>query len=215
MNADAFIYSGVFLVEREVMFMKKKTLLLLLSISLCSLLIACSSSAPSDNIQAETQMDVGDASKISEPLYDHINNDDYYDMLTKYNDIFMEAMSIIPSNQVSTLIGNDASISEVVTEIDRVLSEIDISASKLQKYYDTFDQNRSEAPMQTKIMTMLSNAQSALAQYKMAMEDLKLYSISPEQEYMDNFTKYIQKSEQSIEDYNTVLREELSKLGKN
>lgn len=195
--------------------MKKKLLVLMMAAMMSLSAVACSSSSPSDNFQGEVQTDITNASKTSEPLYDHINNDDYYNMLTKYNDIFMGAMSIVSSNQVSALIGNDASINDVVTEIDRVLSEIEISSAELQEYYDAFDRNRSEAPMQTRIMTMLSDAQSALTQYKMAMEYLKWYSSSPEQEYIDGFAKHTQKAEQSIEDYNSVLEEELSKLGKN
>lgn len=194
--------------------MKKKILSLLLSVLLCASLTACSSSAP-DNFQEEAQTDVDNINELPEPLYDHISNDDYFDMLTQYNDIFMDAMSIVSTNQVSTLISNDATISDVIAEIDRVLSEIEISSSELQGYYDTFNQNHSEAPMQTRIMTMLSYAQSALTQYKMAMEDLKWYLVTPNQDYIDGFTEYAQKAQDSIEDYNTVLNEELSKLGKN
>ena len=66
--------------------------------------------------------------------------------------------------------------------------------------------------MQTRIMTLLSDAQSALTQYEMAMEYLKSYSTSPNQEYLDSFTEYAQKAQESIDDYNSVLNEELSKL---
>ena len=133
-------------------------------------------------------------------------------MLENYNEIFMDEMSIVSTNQVASLISEDATIDEVVSEIDRVLAEIELSSSVLQEYYDTFDQNRSEAPMQTRIMTLLSDAQSALTQYEMAMEYLKSYSTSPNQEYLDSFTEYSQKAQESIDDYNSVLNEELSKL---
>lgn len=192
--------------------MKKKTLSFLLSILLCPSLVSCSPSV-SDNLQTETQEESRDVGTSDEPLYNHISNDDYLNMLNEYNDIFMDAMSIVSTNQVSTLISNDATITEVVAEIDRVLSEIEISSAELQAYYDTFYQTRSEAPMQTKIMTMLSCAQSSLTQYKIAMENLKQYSLSPNQEYMDGFSKYTQKSQESIEEYNSVLNEELFKLG--
>lgn len=190
--------------------MKKKVVLILLSLLVSISAISCvsvpdsSNSATSDNLSQDG---------ASAQLYSHITNDDYLEMLENYNEIFMDEMSIISTNQVSSLISQDATISEVVTEIDRVLSEIDSASASLQKYYDTFDQNRSEAPMQTRIMTLLSDAQSALTQYKMAMEYLEWYSSSSNQEYLDGFTEYTQKAQESINDYNTVLEDELSKLG--
>ena len=136
-------------------------------------------------------------------------------MLNEYNEIFMDALSIVSTNQVASLISENATIGEVVAEIDRVLAEIEVSSAELQEYYDTFDQNRSDAPMQTRIMTLLSDAQSALTQYKMAMEDLKWYSSTSNEDYMDGFLEYSQKAQDSISDYNSVLNEELSKLGEN
>lgn len=194
--------------------MKKKVVSILTLLLFSVSLISCGpTSASSDSTEAETIIsdDVA-SSEESTPLYDHISNEDYLDMLENYNEIFMDQMSIVSTNQVASLISEDAAIDEVVSEIDRVLAEIELSSSVLQEYYDTFDQNRSEAPMQTRIMTLLSDAQSALTQYEMAMEYLKSYSTSPNQEYLDSFTEYAQKAQESIDDYNSVLNEELSKL---
>lgn len=194
--------------------MKKKVVSILTLLLFSVSLISCgSTSASSDSTEAETIIsdDVA-SSEEGAPLYDHISNEDYLDMLDNYNEIFMDEMSIVSTNQVASLISEDATIDEVVSEIDRVLAEIELSSSVLQEYYDTFDQNRSEAPMQTRIMTLLSDAQSALTQYEMAMEYLKSYSTSPNQEYLDSFTEYSQKAQESIDDYNSVLNEELSKL---
>lgn len=194
--------------------MKKKILSIILSMSLAAVIISCGSASDADeSIEAEsiTPSDTAQDDSTTQ-LYDHISNEDYLEMLDTYNDIFMDEMSIVSTNQVSALIAEDATIEEVVTEIDRVLTEIETSGDVLQEYYDTFDQNRSEAPMQTRIMTLLSDAQSALTQYEMAMEYLKWYSESPNQEYLDGFTEYAQKSQESIEDYNDVLNEELEKL---
>lgn len=194
--------------------MKKKVVSLLTLLLVSVSLISCRSASTSSDI-AESDAVISDEVTSSEeniPLYDHISNEDYLDMLENYNEIFMDQMSIVSTNQVASLISEDATIDEVVAEIDRVHAEIDLSSSVLQEYYDTFDQNRSEAPMQTRIMTLLSDAQSALTQYEMAMEYLKSYSTSPNQEYLDGFTEYAQKAQESIDDYNSVLNEELSKL---
>lgn len=196
--------------------MKNKALSLLLSISACATVVSCSPSTPPpensvSDAHEEVAVDYSDESIT--PLYDHISNDDYLDMLEEYNEIFMDALSIVSTNQVASLISENATIGEVVAEIDRVLAEIEVSSAELQEYYDTFDQNRSEAPMQTRIMTLLSDAQSALTQYKMAMEDLKLYSSTSNEDYMNGFLEYSQKAQDSISDYNSVLNEELSKLG--
>lgn len=203
-----------FLGEREEN-MKKKVMSILLSLLVGISAISCVSVPESSNSDESGSAASDDLPQDSDStqLYSHITNDDYLEMLENYNEIFMDKMSIVSTNQVSSLISQDATIGEVVAEIDRVLSEIDSASASLQEYYDTFDQNRSEAPMQTRIMTLLSDAQSALTQYKMAMEYLKWYSNSPNQEYLDGFTEYTQKAQESINDYNTVLEEELSKLG--
>ena len=194
--------------------MKKKVVSLLTLLLVSVSLISCRSASTSSDI-AESDAVISDEVTSSEeniPLYDHISNEDQLDMLETYNEIFMDQMSIVSTNQVASLISEDATIDEVVAEIDRVHAEIDLSSSVLQEYYDTFDQNRSEAPMQTRIMTLLSDAQSALTPSEMAMEYWKSYSTSPNQEYLDGFTEYAQKAQESIDDYNSVLNEELSKL---
>lgn len=154
-------------------------------------------------------IEVSDEESAAGDLYDHISNEDYMEMLNKYDAIFTGQMSIFTTQQISTLIEQNADTDLVVAEISRVLEELDSAKTVLSDYFLEFDKDRTAAPMGTKIMTLLSHAQSAVTQYELAISYLNDYlTYSADQEYIDKFQKYTQKTKDSIETYNEVLNSE-------
>ena len=205
--------------------MKKKLVTLILLFSLSCTSLACGSGKSdntnndilkeengekSDTTDKETSsIESSDEEPAIGDLYDHINNEDYAEMLNKYDAIFMEQMSVFTTQQISALIEQNADTDLVATEISRLLGELDSAKTVLSDYFLEFDKNRMTAPMGTKIMTLLSCAQSAVTQYELAISYLNDYlTYSADQEYMNKFQEYIEKTENSIEAYNEVLTSE-------
>lgn len=155
-----------------------------------------------------------DASTESNELYSHITNKDYREMLEYYSNIFTEQLSIISTQQVSTLLEQNADTQTVINEIDNVLSELSSAEQTLSDYYEEFDNDRTKAPMGTKIMTLLSDAQSAVTQYQMAFGYLNTYLTAiRDQKYIEKFQIFTQKATDSLNDYNDVLNAEKISLG--
>ena len=125
----------------------------------------------------------------------------------------MNEMSVIRTNQLSSLMEQNVNVSTFMVEINQVLEQLDVSEQNLQDYFNEFDKDRTKAPMGTRIMTMLSDAQSATTRYKIAIQHLKDYILTQEQKCMEDFDVYIQKSKESMESYNNTYKEEKSKLG--
>lgn len=151
--------------------------------------------------------------QTSNNLYDHISNEEYSKMLDEYNQIFLNEMSIVESNSISDIIRYNGLTNDLSLEISDTLSKLSVSEQTLQSYYDQFNLNRNTAPMQTKIMTMLSYAQTALRQYTIAIEHLQYYLYSPQQSYIDDMQKYAGKASQSLSDYHSVYLSEKAALG--
>lgn len=148
-------------------------------------------------------------------LYEHITNNEYYDMLVYYNSLFMDELSVTEStSDLANLISSNTSISTLSDEIANVLRELDASENTLKNYYSELDKNREQAPYGTKIMSLLINAQSCLRQYAMALEHLQDYIYSFEQKDLDDYSKYMEKCNESLDSYNSILNSELSALGK-
>ncbi len=180
---------------------------------LTDIVITTASSDSTDDINTLETNGATDSTDSAEDLYDHISNADYAEMLNTYNDIFMNEMSVIRTNQLSSLMEQNVNVSTFMVEINQVLEQLDVSEQNLQDYFNEFDKDRTKAPMGTRIMTMLSDAQSATTRYKIAIQHLKDYILTQEQKCMEDFDVYIQKSKESMESYNNTYKEEKSKLG--
>lgn len=137
---------------------------------------------------------------------------EYADMLIKYGDIFTEELSVFSDQKISQLIKDNASVDELMEEISLSMSQVSTAEENLQNYYEQFDSNRTELPMGTPIMTLLSDAQSALRQYAIALQKLQDYFSDPQQEYIDDFVKYTEKATESLNDFNDLLKLEKSVL---
>ncbi len=137
---------------------------------------------------------------------------EYADMLIKYGDIFTEELSVFSNQKISQLIKDNASVDELMEEISLSMSQVSTAEENLQNYYEQFDSNRTELPMGTPIMTLLSDAQSALRQYAIALQKLQDYFSDPQQEYIDDFVKYTEKATESLNDFNDLLKLEKSAL---
>lgn len=140
------------------------------------------------------------------------DDEEYADMLIKYGDIFTEELSVFSDQKISQLIEDNASTDELTKEISLNISQVSIAEENLQSYYEQFDSNRTELPMGTPIMTLLSDAQSALRQYSIALQNLQDYFSDPKQEYIDDFVKYTEKATKSLNDFNDLLKSEKSTL---
>ena len=139
------------------------------------------------------------------------SSNEYGSMLIEYGNIFFEELSVLSNEQISQLIQNGANTEAVLNEISLNLTEISIAETKLQEYYEKFDENRNELPMGTPIMTLLSHAQSALRQYAIALEHLRDYLGNPKQEYIDDFVKYMGKATDSLNSFNALFSSEKEK----
>ena len=156
--------------------------------------------------EEQTNIDTSD-------LYNHISNVGYAKMLTEYDSVFMNELSILSEDKIAKIINDNGTMGELQSVISDTLTRLESSEQILQLYYDEFDKDRNSAPMGTRIMTLLSDAQSALRQYTIAMQHLQDYTNNPKQEYIDHFQKYMDKTNESLNDYKAVLEEEKTKLG--
>ena len=170
---------------------------------LTDIVITTASSDSTDDINTLETNGATDSTDSAEDLYDHISNADYAEMLNTYNDIFMNEMSVIRTNQLSSLMEQNVNVSTFMVEINQVLEQLDVSEQNLQDYFNEFDKDRTKAPMGTRITT----------RYKIAIQHLKDYILTQEQKCMEDFDVYIQKSKESMESYNNTYKEEKSKLG--
>lgn len=85
--------------------------------------------------------------------------------------------------------------------------------STVRIYSDSFYENRPAAPFGTKIMTLLSDAQSALRRYAITIEHLYDYSFYSEKDSTDleHADEYYQKTNDALSDYDTLLESEQNK----
>lgn len=144
---------------------------------------------------------------------ENISDDEYYNLLVKYGDIFTEKLSILSNNNIASLIEQNSDLEVLQSEIDNTLSALAQAEKDLQSYYDDFDKDRTKPPMGTKIMTLLSYAQSALRQYTIGVEHLNDYiNYSHDQSDIDHMVKYIDKATTSLNDFKQLLDEEQQKL---
>lgn len=137
-----------------------------------------------------------------------LSDNEYLDMLKEYGGIFTDELSILSDNKISQLIRDNSNVDSLMSELSYVLSEVRNSSATLQEYYEQFDQNRNAPPMGTKIMTLLSYAQSALTQYDIALSHLQSYFSSHDQNDIDAFTKYAEKAADSLNSYENLLHSE-------
>ena len=141
-----------------------------------------------------------------------VSGSSYADMLRTYSDIFTSNLEVFSNQKISQLISDGSSSEEILDEVSSVLSQIETSQSVLQNYYDDFNSNRTEPPMGTPIMRLLSDAQSALQQFSIALDHLQSYLTTSSQSDMDDFLKYMGKASDSLDSYNATLQSELDSL---
>lgn len=148
------------------------------------------------------------ASDIKETEEKERASKEYADLLIKYGDAFASELDVLSNQRVSQLVKDNASIDELSEEISSSLSRLGVAENNLQNYYDKFDSNRTQLPMGTPIMTLLSDAQSALRQYTIALQHLQDYLINPKQEYIDSFVEYTEKATDSLNSFNELFSSE-------
>lgn len=163
-------------------------------------------------IEEKTEEIFGLDSQLETELNATVDNE-YAEMLIKYGDIFADELSVFSNQKIQQLINDNASVSELMTEIASSLSEVGTAEENLQNYYNQFDSNRKEIPMGTPIMTLLSYAQSSLRQYAIALQHLQDYFSNPKQDYIDDFVEYTAKATDSLNKFNTLLISEKAALG--
>lgn len=140
------------------------------------------------------------------------SEDDYQEMLSKYDALFSEQLSVIDDSKAlveSALNGSEVESSQLLDALSAVNDAEDV----LQGYSDSFYENRPAAPFGTKIMTLLSDAQSALRRYAITIEHLYDYSFYSEKDSTDleHADEYYQKTNDALSDYSTLLESEENK----
>lgn len=140
------------------------------------------------------------------------SEDDYQEMLSKYDALFSEQLSVIDDSKAlveSALNGSEVESSQFLDALSAVNDAEDV----LQGYSDSFYENRPAVPFGTKIMTLLSDAQSALRRYAITIEHLYDYSFYSEKDSTDleHADDYYQKTNDALSDYDTLLESEQNK----
>lgn len=138
---------------------------------------------------------------------------EYISLFKKYSEIFSEELKVFDtSEQLMQAISENKNTDDIFTILESAMALATESEEKLNGYFIEFDANRQEAPYGTKIMTLLAHAQSAVTQYNIALSHLNEFLLSSDQNDVSDFQKYTEKARQSLNDYNSVLNEELSKI---
>nr|WP_297885043.1 hypothetical protein [uncultured Blautia sp.] len=138
---------------------------------------------------------------------------EYISLFKKYSEIFSEELKVFDtSEQLMQAISENKNTDDIFTILESAMALATESEEKLNGYFMEFDANRQEAPYGTKIMTLLAHAQSAVTQYNIALSHLNEFLLSSDQNDVSDFQKYTEKARQSLNDYNSVLNEELSKI---
>lgn len=136
-------------------------------------------------------------------IYSNISNDDYAKMLDEYDAYLSEQMSVITDQGGSALSDKLDSIS--TDDLQKMVDQLTEAEANLRNRYKEIDKNRTAAPMGTKIMTMFSAAQSAVPQYKLAIQHMIDYKDYGKQKYLDDMKKYFDKADESMKKYNEAL----------
>lgn len=155
-------------------------------------------------VQPDTEVAPSSETEIS-------SEDDYQEMLSKYDALFSEQLYVIyhtlPTIE-SALAGEDVSASD----LNDILSDISDAEGILSAYYNTFDKDHQSPPFGTKIMTLLSDARFALRRYYICVEHLYYYydSIGDSSD-LESAEKYYKKTNDTLSDYDTLLESEQNK----
>lgn len=154
-----------------------------------------------------------DVSPASTDSLQNKKNKEYISLFKKYSEIFSEELKVFDtSEQLMQAISENKNTDDIFTILESAMALATESEEKLNGYFMEFDANRQEAPYGTKIMTLLAHAQSAVTQYNIALSHLNEFLLSSDQNDVSDFQKYTEKARQSLNDYNSVLNEELSKI---
>lgn len=156
-------------------------------------------------VQPDTEVESSSETEVS-------SEDDYQEMLSKYDALFSEQLSVIDDSKAlveSALNGSEVESSQLLDALSAVNDAEDV----LQGYSDSFYENRPAAPFGTKIMTLLSDSQSALRRYAITIEHLYDYSFYSEKDSTDleHADDYYQKTNDALSDYDTLLESEQNK----
>lgn len=156
-------------------------------------------------VQPDTEVEPSSETEVS-------SEDDYQELLSKYDALFSEQLSVIDDSKAlveSALNGSEVESSQLLD----ALSAVNAAEDVLQGYSDSFYENRPAAPFGTKIMTLLSDAQSALRRYAITIEHLYDYSFYSEKDSADleHADEYYQKTNDALSDYSTLLESEQNK----
>lgn len=155
-------------------------------------------------VQPDTEVEPSSETEVS-------SEDDYQEMLSKYDALFSEQLYVIyhtlPTIE-SALAGEDVSASD----LNDILSDISDAEGILSAYYNTFDKDHQSPPFGTKIMTLLSDARFALRRYYICVEHLYYYydSIGDSSD-LESAEKYYKKTNDTLSDYDTLLESEQNK----
>lgn len=153
----------------------------------------------------------GNESSVTETTEE--SDEEYISLLKKYSEIFSEELKVFDtSEQLIQAISGNKNTSEVIGILESAVASTEKSEETLNNYFAEFDSNRQQMPYGTRIMTLLAHAQSAVTQYNIALSHLNDFLLSSDQDDIAHFQKYMEKAEQSLNDYNSILNEELAKI---
>lgn len=164
----------------------------------------------SDDPNSSISSDVSPASTDS---LQNKKNEEYISLLKKYSEIFYDELKVIDtSEQLLQTISENKSTGEILSMLEDTIASVEQSKEALNNYFIEFDSNRQEPPYGTRIMTLLAHAQSAVTQYDIALSHLNEFLLSSNQNDIDDFQKYMKKTTQSLNDFDSVLNDELPKI---
>lgn len=154
-----------------------------------------------------------DAQNFGEPPKEKKRSKEYIALFQKYSEIFSEELKVFESSeQLIQAISDNRNTDEIFDILESAIAASEESKETLNNYFTEFDSNRQEMPYGTRIMTLLSHAQSAITQYNIALYHLNDFLLSSNQDDLSDFQKYTEKAKQSLNDYNAILNEELVKI---
>lgn len=144
------------------------------------------------------------------------NNDDkelseseYIEMVEYYNKLFSEQVLVISGSKELSDVLKSGDIEKIKNDLNEEISKVETSENTLMGYSNEFYKNKTEPPFGTGIMRMLNEAQSAVTQYKIALQNLNDYVNSGDQSDLDSFNKYINKATESMDNYTDVYNSEI------
>lgn len=140
-------------------------------------------------------------------------DEEYATLFKKYSEIFSDELKVFDtSEQLIRAISENKNTDDILSILNSAMASVEKVEENFNNYFLEFNSNRQEAPYGTKIMTLLSHAQSAATQYHIALSHLNEFLLNSNQDDLSAFQKYMDKSTQSLNSYNSVLNEELAKI---